>query len=164
VQQVTNRRRIVIDDDDDWPLPCPKPDADGKHSTMLCLKQCVSEGAVVPTIGTSASEALPSLQSEVSGGMSLLDGTGMSLLDRADKLLPNGAVTADVVQASGSITPKLLKTQSGREVQALRTLGLLKEEDSDNGRSSRRAYQQIQRWVAASAAVAVEVDEPLSER
>jgi hypothetical protein len=152
----------VIDDDDDWPQPCPKPDANGKHlPDLFCGEQCVAEGATVPTIGTSVAEALPSLLSEVS--------TVMSLFDGADKLLLDGAVTADVVSAGVSTTSQtatlnLMKRLNGREAEALRTLGLLKEEDTDNGRSSRRAMQQIERWVAASASVAVEVDEPLFAR
>ena len=115
----------------------------------------------MPTFSKSVTEALPSLLSEVS--------TVMSLFDGADKLLLDGAVTADVVSAGVSTTSQtatlnLMKRLNGREAEALRTLGLLKEEDTDNGRSSRRAIQQIERWVAASASVAVEVDEPMSER
>ena len=152
----------MIDDDDDWPQPCPKPDANGKElSDLFYREQCVAEGATVPTIGTSVAEALPSFLSEVS--------TVMSPFDVADKLLLDGSLTADVVSASDSTssqtaTLNLLKRLSVREAMALRTLGLLKAEDTDNGRSSRRAIQQIERWVAASASVAVEVDEPLCER
>lgn len=152
----------MIDDDDDWPQPCPKPDAIGKQlPDLFCREQCVAEGATVPTIGTSVAEVLPSFLSEVS--------TVMPLFDGADKLLLDGSLTADVVSASDSTssqtaTLNLLKRLSVREAMALRTLGLLKAEDTDNGRSSRRAIQQIERWVAASASVAVEVDEPLSER
>ena len=116
----------------------------------------------MPTIGTSVAEVLPSFLSEVS--------TVMSLFDGADKLLLDGSLTAHVVSASDSTssqtaTLNLLKRLSVREAMALRTLGLLKAEDTDNGSSSRRAFQQIQLWKAASAAVVVDlVDAPLIER
>ena len=45
--QVANKRRIVIDDDDDWPLPCSKSDTNGQCAAALyCREQCVAEGIV----------------------------------------------------------------------------------------------------------------------
>ena len=146
MQQVTNKRRIVIDDDDDWPQPCPKPVANGKNSPdLFCREQCLTEGAVVPS--AAVVDAVPPCISTNSRMPALI----------SDRLSEDGSASEDD-------EPILKKKLPGGYVYALRTLGLLKEEHADNGPSSRRAFRQIERWAATSAAVAVEVDEPLSER
>jgi hypothetical protein len=146
--QATNKRRIIImDDDDDMPLPGPKLDANATNlPVLLCREQCVAEGSVVPSaqadttsaVSDPTSSDMPALVSDSDDAVS--DDDDVPMVNRVKKL-------------------------SNRESQAMRYLGLLKAEDTDNGPSSRRAFQQIQIWVAASAAVVVDlVDTPLIER
>jgi hypothetical protein len=65
---------------------------------------------------------------------------------------------SDCDDVSGSGADLLPKEQSREKSWAMRVLGLLKAEDPSNGRNSRRAWQQVQHWVATRAAAEVVTD------
>ena len=62
---------------------------------------------------------------------------------------------ADCDDDSGSDADLQPKELSREESWAMRVLGLLKADDPSNGRNSRRAWQQVQHWVATRAAAEV---------
>ena len=65
---------------------------------------------------------------------------------------------SDCDDDSGSGADLPPKEQSREKSWAMRVLGLLKADDPSNGRNSRRAWQQVQHWVATSAAAEVVTD------
>lgn len=136
MQQPKTKRRIVIDDTDDWPLTSPqqqvaKPDQ---------LGQCIADGEVVfsPAIETQAATA-PVVSAPTMSDLPAL------MFDCDDCSSSDDEVM---------MQPKML---SNRESWAMRNLKLLKDEDANNGRNSRRVFQKIQGWVIAKAAAVIDL-------
>ncbi len=140
--QVVNKRRIVIDDDDDWPLPCPKSDTDGQSATDLyCREQCVAEGIVV-LIDAVVEEINPA------GTTSAVPGPSSDMPALLSDSEDDSGSDADVDDVPISAP---LRRLLSRETFALRTLGLLNEADTPEGSNSRRAFELTQGWVVDRA-------------
>jgi hypothetical protein len=116
------------------------------HDTVVsstAAAQCIAES--VPCVAVSDAVETPAATSSVVLAQTISD-MPTQLSDCDDDSCPG----ADCIDDSG-------KQLNIRESRAMRVLGLLKARDPSNGRNSRRAWQQVQHWVATRAAVDVVV-------
>jgi hypothetical protein len=136
VQQPKTKRRIVIDDTDDWPLTSPQQQVIKADQ----LGQCVADGAVVfsPAIETQAATA-PVVSAPTMSDMPALMSDSDDCSSSDDEVMTQ---------------PRML---TNRDSWAMRNLKLLKDEEANNGRNSRRVFQHIQGWVIAKAAAVIDL-------
>ena len=116
------------------------------HGTVVsstAAVQCIAES--VPSVAVSVAVETPAATSPAVIGQT--SSNMPTLLSDCDDDSCSGA---DCDDDSG-------KKLNIRESRAMRVLGLLKARDPSNGRNSRRAWQQVQRWIATSAAADVVV-------
>ena len=145
MQQPKTKRRIVIDDTDYWPLTCPQQQVVKGKTSPDQLEHSVADGDVVFSAAIETEAATAAVVS-------------------APTISDMPALMSDSEDCSGSddcggsddevmMQPKKL---SNRESWAMRNLKLLKDEDANNGRKSRRVFQNIQGGVAAKAAAVID--------
>ena len=121
------------------------------HGTVVsstAAAQCIAES--VPSVAVLDAVETPAATSSVVLAQIISDMP--TLLSDCDDDSCSDADCDDDSGSDADLQPKMLNI---RESRAMRVLGLLKAEDPSNGRNSRRAWQQVQHWVATRAAAEV---------